>query len=77
MAFGELRLAAADKPTVCVCIFEMIADVVEATGGARVRSLVPHARLLLANAEHVGMPGHELQRVRTAYVKRFGELPGA
>ena len=34
LAIGELRLAAADKPTVCIYLFEMIADVSEAVGPA-------------------------------------------
>ena len=34
LAIGELRLAAADDPTVCIYIFEMIADVAEATSGS-------------------------------------------
>ena len=33
LAIGELRLAAADKPTVCIYLFEMIADVGEALAG--------------------------------------------
>ncbi len=75
LAIGELRLAAADYPTVCVYLFEMIADVAEATGdGDRATTLVEQAPLLMANAEHAGLPDHELQQVRRAFVKRFGDL---
>ena len=76
LAFGELRLAAADKPTVCVYIFEMIADVSEATSGnGRNEVLVDQAALLLRNAEQADIPDHERQRVRDAYTARFGQPP--
>lgn len=74
LAIAELRLAAADKPTVCEYLFAMIADVAEATGSERAQALVAQALLLLADAEHVGMPAHDLTRVRQACAKRF-DLP--
>ena len=74
LAIGELRIAAADKPTVCVYLFEMIADVRAAIhGDDRVVPLVEQAALLLVNAERAGMPDHETQRVREAYTARFGD----
>ncbi|MGI9029658.1 MAG: DUF2254 domain-containing protein [Ilumatobacteraceae bacterium] len=73
LAFGELRMAAADKPAVCIYLFEMIADVSEAIhGNDRDLPLVEQAALLLVNAERAGMPDHEMQRVRNAYTARFG-----
>ncbi len=76
LAIGELRLAAADKPTVCIYLFEMIADVGEAlTGNGRDAQLIEQATLLLGDAAHAGMPAHEVRRVREAYVARFGAPP--
>ena len=72
LAIGELRLAAADKPTVCIYLFEMIDDVSEAlVGSGRDVELLHQASLLVLDAEHVGMADHELQRVRQAYADRF------
>ena len=76
LAIGELRLAAADKPTVCIYLFEMIADVGEAlAGNGRDAQLIEQATLLLGDAAHAGMPAHEVRRVREAYAARFGSPP--
>ena len=76
LAIGELRLAAADKPTVCIYLFEMIADVREALGGnGRDVELVHQATLLRTDAEHADMPDHELRRVRDAFSVRFDTSP--
>jgi uncharacterized membrane protein len=76
LAIGELRLAAADKPTVCTYLFEMIADVSEAVAGnGRQAELVHQASLLVRDAEHAGMADHELHQVRDAYAARFADAP--
>ena len=72
LALGELRMAAADKPTVCIYLFEMIADVGEALAGSgRDRHLIVQASLLVLDAEHAGLPEHELHRLRQAFTARF------
>lgn len=72
LAIGELRLAAADKPTVCIYLIEMIADVVEAIGpNGRDKDLRHQAALLVEDAAHAGMPDHELHSLRSAYTARF------
>jgi uncharacterized membrane protein len=72
LAIGELRLAAADKPAVCLYLLEMIADVIEAIGpDGRDRDLRRQAALLVVDAAHTGMPDHELREVRHAYAARF------
>ncbi|MGQ0849582.1 MAG: hypothetical protein ACT4OP_10775 [Actinomycetota bacterium] len=74
LAIGELRLAAAGKPTVCVYLFEMIAAVTEAvTGNGRDKDLRHQAALLLRAVEGQDLPAHDLTRIRQAYTARFGD----
>lgn len=75
LALAELRGAAADKPTVCIYLMEMITAVVEAAtahGAAdRVRPLLEQAQLLRAQAEAAGGLDHDRDRIDQACGRLF------
>lgn len=75
LSVAELRRAAADKPTVCVYLLEMISQVVDAarSSGApdRVTPFLDQARLLLAGADAAGGLDHDRRLVRSSYEHRI------
>jgi hypothetical protein len=57
---------------------EMVSDVVEAADVApsRTAPLRRQMELLMRDIDHAGLPSHDLAMLRTAYRRRFGEIPG-
>jgi uncharacterized membrane protein len=78
LALSELRRAAAHAPAVAVYLMEMVSDVLEAADAAPARTapLRRQMELLMRDIDHAGLPSHDLAMLRTAYRRRFGEIPG-
>lgn len=77
LAFDEVRRAAAGMPTVCTYLLEalhLLHDALLSTGlGERCAPLGAQAELILAGAERAEMLPADLEGVRTAFHRRFGE----
>jgi uncharacterized membrane protein len=76
LAFDEIRLAAADQPTVCIYLLEAL-SLLEASLPDEVRSrAVPaihaHAALVVTTCERARLPLHDVERVREISARHFG-----
>ena len=77
LAFDEIRRMATDMPTVCIYLFEalrLLQDAVNDVGlSQRASPLRAQADHVLAGAERADLLPADLQLVRAAYERRFGD----
>jgi uncharacterized membrane protein len=77
LAFGEVRRAATNQPTVCIYLLETMHLMCEAPDTPHrewADALRREARLVLEGAEHADLLPADLDAVRDAYTKRFGAI---
>ncbi|MCZ7528800.1 MAG: DUF2254 domain-containing protein [Acidimicrobiia bacterium] len=75
LAFDEVRLAAADKPAVCIYLLEALSLLVEALRAdgrdALCDPLLRQAAEVVRGASLASLPEGDVEQVREAYAKRF------
>lgn len=80
LAFDELRPAAAAHPTVCIYLLEamhLLCQSLPAAPEAEGRAAIEEqARLVVEASEAADLIDHDRRRVRHAYERRFGPVPG-